>query len=185
MDMSTFASGEPYTLALLIRWTENPGTEGIFRSGSSSDGNWLWMTSSGKLWGRHASLDSPASGSGPTITAGWHTLVKVWDRQQVRQYVDGLRTNTTATTAAGSWTIYRWGWQFTGSEGLDEAYVPFFGAFGAAWDDGMVAHWSANPLGILWPETDAVFVASGSAKGGSGAAYLHRRRVVIVNGDGD
>ena len=29
-------------------------------------------------------------------------------------------------------------WQFTGSEGLDEVYVPFFGAFGAAWDDAMV-----------------------------------------------
>jgi hypothetical protein len=32
----------------------------------------------------------------------------------------------------GSWTIYRSGWQFTGSEGLDEAYVPLSGAFGAA-----------------------------------------------------
>ena len=41
-------------------------------------------------------------------------------------------TNTPATTATGSWTIYRWGWQFTGSEGLDEAYVPFFVAFGTA-----------------------------------------------------
>ena len=90
----TFASGEPYTLALLIRWTENPGTEGIFRSGSSSDGNWLWMTSSGRLWGRHANVNSPSSSNGPLITAGWHTLVRVWDGQQVRQYVDGLRTNT-------------------------------------------------------------------------------------------
>jgi hypothetical protein len=62
--------------------------------------------------------------------------------------VDGLRTNTVAVTATGSWTIYRWGWQFTGREGLDEAYVPFFGAFGAPWDDAMVARWSANPLGI-------------------------------------
>jgi hypothetical protein len=25
--------------------------------------------------------------------------------------------------------------------------VPFFGAFGAPWDDAMVARWSANPLG--------------------------------------
>jgi hypothetical protein len=71
--------------------------------------------------------------------------VRVWDGQQVRQYLDALRTNTVSKTAAGGWTIYRWGWQFTGSEGLDEAYVPIFGAFGAAWDDGMVAHWSANP----------------------------------------
>jgi hypothetical protein len=30
--------------------------------------------------------------------------------------------------------------------------VPFFGAFGAAWDGAMVARWSANSLGILWPE---------------------------------
>jgi hypothetical protein len=63
-------------------------------------------------------------------------------------------------TATGSWTIYRWGWQFSGGEGFDEAYVPFFGAFSAAWDDAMVARWSANPLGMLWPERDAAFVAS-------------------------
>jgi hypothetical protein len=50
-----------------------------------------------------------------------------------------MRTNTTATTATASWTIYRWGWQFTGSQGFDDAYVPFFGTFGAAWEDGMVA----------------------------------------------
>src|ERR687892_2335582 len=29
----------------------------------------------------------------------WHTLVRVWDGQQVRQYFDGLRTNTTGTAA--------------------------------------------------------------------------------------
>ena len=74
------------------------------------------MTSSGRLWDRHANVDSPASGSGPT--AGWHTLERVWNGQQVRQYVDGLRTNTTATSATGSWTIFRWRWQFTGSEAL-------------------------------------------------------------------
>lgn len=28
----------------------------------------------------------------------------------------------------------------------------FFGAFGAAWDDAMVARWSANPMGMLWPQ---------------------------------
>jgi hypothetical protein len=31
--------------------------------------------------------------------------------------------------AAASWTIYKWGWQFFVSEALDEANVPFFGAF--------------------------------------------------------
>ena len=49
----------------------------------------------------------------------------VREGQQVRQYVDDLRTNTVAVTATGSCSI----WQVTGSEGLDEAYVPFFGAF--------------------------------------------------------
>jgi hypothetical protein len=58
----------------------------------------------------------------------------VREGQQVRQCVDGLRTNTVAVTATGSCSI----WQFTGSEGLDEAYVPFFGAFGAAWHYAMV-----------------------------------------------
>ena len=48
-DPISFASGEPYPLALLIRWTENPGTEGIFRSRFSSNGTWLWVLSSGKL----------------------------------------------------------------------------------------------------------------------------------------
>ena len=38
-------------------------------------------------------------------------------------------------------------WQFTGREGLDEVYVPFFGAFGAAWDDAMVCPLRAP---ILW-----------------------------------
>jgi len=81
------------------------------------------MTSSGRFWGRHANVDSPAFVSGPSITAGWHTLVRVWNGQQVRQYIDGLRTNTTATSATGGWTIYRWGWQFSGSKALDQAYV--------------------------------------------------------------
>jgi hypothetical protein len=47
--------------------------------------------------------------------------------------------------------------------------VPFFGAFGAAWDDAMVARWSANPLGMLWPEMDAGFVAAVGGNGGSPA----------------
>jgi hypothetical protein len=88
-----------------------------------------------------------------------------------------MRTNTVAATATGSWTMYKWGWQFSGSQALDEAYVPFFGAFGAAWDDAMVARWSANPLGMLWPERDAAFIASG---GGGDPPALARRPVVII-----
>jgi hypothetical protein len=72
------------------------------------------MLSSGQLWGRHANPASFGSGSGPTFTAGWHTLVRVWDGQRVRQYLDGLRTNTVVVTASRSWTIYMWGWQFSG-----------------------------------------------------------------------
>jgi hypothetical protein len=82
-------------------------------------------------------------------------------RREEWELTDGSCTNTTATAVTGSWSIYKWSWQFSGSQALDEAYVPFFGAFGAAWDDAMVAHWSANPFGMLWLETDAAFVTSG------------------------
>lgn len=152
-DPISFATNEPYTLALLIRWAVAPGTEGIFRSGASSTGTWLWMLSSGRLWGRQANVDSPASGSGPLITAGWHALVRVWDGQQVRQYVDGRRTSATAVTATGAWSLHRFGWQFLTSQTLKQVDVPFFGAFGAAWDDDLVARWSAEPLGMLERET--------------------------------
>jgi hypothetical protein len=72
--------------------------------------------------------------------------------------------------------FYRWGWQFTGSEGLDEAPVPFFGAF-TAWDDAMIARRSVNPLGKLWPEMGAAFVRSG---GGNGDGPVAARRPVII-----
>ena len=52
-----------------------------------------------------------------------------------------MRINTVAGIATGSWSIYKWRWQFFSSEALDEAYVPFFGAFGAACDDAMVARY--------------------------------------------
>jgi hypothetical protein len=52
------------------------------------------VLSSGKLWGRNANVDSLSSGGGPMIAAGWHTLVRVWTGQQVRQYVNGVRTDT-------------------------------------------------------------------------------------------
>jgi len=40
----------------------------------------------------------------------------------------------------------------------------------------MVARWSANPLGMLWSEVDAVLVAGG----GSGGAPAARPPVVIA-----
>jgi hypothetical protein len=76
------------------------------------------------------------------------------------------------------WPLYRFGYQFTGSEALDEAYVPFFGAFGVAWDDAMVARWSANPLGMLWPEMDAALLAGDGSGGGPPTAV--RRPVVVI-----
>jgi hypothetical protein len=55
--------------------------------------------------------------------------------------------------------------------------VKVFGAFGAAWDDAMVARWSANPLGMLWREMDAVFLASG---GNGGPPATAQRPVVLI-----
>ena len=40
----------------------------------------------------------------------------------------------------------------------------------------MVARWSADPLGMLWPERDATFVTSG----GVGPPTTARRPVVII-----
>lgn len=94
----------------------------------------------------HITVDRSASGPASSITAGWHTLVRV-GRAAGAAVLDGLRTNTVAVTATGSWSIYKW--QFFSIEALDEAYVPFIGAFGAAWDNAMVARWSADPLGML------------------------------------
>jgi hypothetical protein len=41
----------------------------------------------------------------------------------------------------------------------------------------MVARWSANPLGMLWPKMDAAFVSSG---GNGGVLPAARRPVVII-----
>jgi hypothetical protein len=56
--------------------------------------------------------------------------------------------------------------------------VPFLGA---AWDDAMVARWSANPLGMLWPEMDAAFMTPGSGNGGPSAAP-QRPALIIAAG---
>jgi hypothetical protein len=57
--------------------------------------------------------------------------------------------------------------------------VPFR-AFGDAWEDAMVARRSANPLGMLWPEMDALVVSSGG--NGGGPPGVARRPVVIAIG---
>jgi hypothetical protein len=82
-----------------------------------------------------------------------------------------LTQNFTLRELAGSHTAERW---------ASTTRVPFFGAFGAAWDDGMVARWSANPLGMLWPEMDAAFVTSGG--GNSEPPAAARRTVVVIAG---
>jgi hypothetical protein len=45
--------------------------------------------------------------------------VSVRERQQVRQYVDACVPTQLRVTATGSWSIYKWGWQFFSSEALD------------------------------------------------------------------
>ena len=56
--------------------------------------------------------------------------------------------------------------------------MPLFGAFGAAWDDALVARWSADPLGMLWPDLDAAFASTGADGGGS--PIVARRPVVVI-----
>jgi hypothetical protein len=58
--------------------------------------------------------------------------------------------------------------------------MSIFGAFGTAWDDAMVARWSANPLGILWPEMDAAL--GGPGGGGSPPAATWRPVVIVAVG---
>jgi len=56
--------------------------------------------------------------------------------------------------------------------------VPFLGAFSTVWDDAMIARWSANPLGMLWPEMDPAFATSVAAT----AAAANRSVAVILAG---
>ena len=99
---------------------------------------------------RHANINSPTSSAGPLITAGWHTLARVWDGREVRQYVDGLRTNTTAVTATGSWPLY-------------PVWLPIHRQRSARRDlrgrssarlasPGMRSRWSADAVPMLRPE---------------------------------
>jgi hypothetical protein len=100
----------------------------------------------------------------------------VREGQQVRQYLDGLRTNTVAVTATVSWTIYKWGWQLSGIQALDEATYRS-SARSAPWDDAMGVRWSSNPLAMLWPEMDPAFGGNGD---GSPSAAAGRPVVIIA-----
>jgi hypothetical protein len=132
------------------------------------------MLSGGRRWSRQANVNGPASGSGPLITAGWHTLARVWDGREVRQYVDGLRNQHHCGDRDRQLAALPLRLSVHRQRALDEAYVPFFGAFGATWDDAMVVRWGANPLGMLWPDMDAAFVTSG------GVPPAAARRPVVV-----
>ena len=169
----TFGSGEPYTLALLIRWTRISGTQGIFRSGSASSGNWLWMSSSGRLWGRHANVDSPGSRSGPTHRGMVHS---------------GPCLGRTAGAAVHGWPAHQHGrrdphrqlehlkrgWQFSGSQVLDEAYVPSSARSARPgtkpWSPaGAPIHSACSGRRWMWrsePPAAATAVAGGDASGG-------------------
>jgi hypothetical protein len=59
---------------------------------------------------------------------------------------------------AGGWTIYEKGWH---QQVLDAVCMLYFGGLHPIWAKVMAARWSANPRGMLWPETDAALVASG------------------------
>jgi hypothetical protein len=60
------------------------------------------------------------------------------------------------------WPLYRFGYQFTGAEALDEGPTCRSSAPSVtAWDHAMVARGSAHPVGILWPEMDTALVAAG------------------------
>lgn len=66
--------------------------------------------------------------------------------------------------------------------------MPFFGAFGNAWDDAGVARWSANPLGMFWPEMDADVLELGRQRWTpppqATAADHHRRELALELGAG-
>jgi hypothetical protein len=51
--------------------------------------------------------------------------------QQPAVVVDVLRTRAAAITTTDSWTVHRWRWQFSDSQRLNQACVPFFDTFGA------------------------------------------------------
>ena len=59
--------------------------------------------------------------------------------------------------------------RWSSNDCLDEAYVPFFGAFGTARDDAIIARWSANPLAMLWPVQHPVVIIARQ-----GAEAIHR-----------
>jgi len=101
-------------------------------------------------------------------------------RDGQRQQLDGLRTNTVAVTTTGSWSIYKW-------RCSTRPTCRNFGAFGAAWDDAMVARWRANPPAMLWPERGASFGDLGRRKcgpagNGEAAGAHHRRELELEHG---
>ena len=84
----------------------------------------------------HANVDSPSSGSGPLITAGWHTLVGCGTAvrcgvRQWRAHRHGRRDRYRQLDHV------QMGLAILRQPGARRGSVPFFGAFGADWDKGM------------------------------------------------
>ena len=69
--------------------------------------------------------------------------------------------------------------RWSSNDCLDEVYVPFFGALGAAWDDPIIASWSANPLACSGRERSVV-----TSGGGMGPPAIVQHPVVIIAGQG-
>jgi hypothetical protein len=70
-----------------------------------------------------------------------------------------------------------------GSEVPDSAYVPFFGAFGAAWD--IVASWGANPLACSGRRRMRRFLCRECWRGATAARRADDRRRQWPTGAGD
>jgi hypothetical protein len=90
----TFDSGQPCTLAMLIRWINTSGTQGIFPFGlleqrATGCGGALLRQALGPERQRRQSLIRRRAHDRRRLT-----LVRVWTGQQVRQYVNGVRTDT-------------------------------------------------------------------------------------------
>jgi hypothetical protein len=62
---------------------------------------------------------------------------------------DALRVSMFSTAFTGSFSIHRFSWQFDTSQAMTKAYVPFFRAFGAAFDNAVVARRSARSRDAL------------------------------------
>jgi hypothetical protein len=128
---ASWAANEPYTIALLIKGRSgNASTKHLYRSGTSSTADHILFLSSGTTPNlRH----QPSSGGTVTITSSvaivndtaWSTIVATWRPGRLELYVDGFSRASSAATATNTsalFGIYRWGWGFSTSQGLQRRH---------------------------------------------------------------